>query len=64
MTLICDQFAMLSCLQAVALEKRVYQVLEATPQQGKDFAKAVREVLRRETTWVEWKKGKPLGKTH
>jgi len=54
---------MLSCLQAIALEKRVYQVLEATPQQGKDFAKAVREVLRRETTWVEWKKGKPLGET-
>jgi hypothetical protein len=48
-------------LQAVALEGRVYKLLEATPKDGKEFCKAVREVLRRETSWVEWKKGKNLG---
>jgi hypothetical protein len=48
-------------LQAVALEGRVYKLLEATPKDGKEFAKAVREVLQRETSWVEWKKGKNLG---
>lgn len=50
-------------LQAVALEGRVYKLLEETPHHGREFAKAVREVLRRETTWVEWKKGKNLGES-
>lgn len=39
----------------------MYKLLEATPKDGKEFAKAVREVLRRETSWVDWKKGKNLG---
>lgn len=49
--------------QAVALEGRVYQLLEATPQGGREFAKAVREVLAREMTWVDWKKGRVLGES-
>lgn len=44
-------------MQAVAIEKRVYQLLEATPKDGPAFAAAVRELLQRETSWVEWKKG-------
>jgi hypothetical protein len=39
----------------------VYKLLEATPQGGREFAKAVREVLAREMTWVDWKKGRVLG---
>jgi hypothetical protein len=55
--------AVLCCAdpQAVALEGRVYKLLEDTPNHGRQFANAVKEVLRRETTWVEWKKGKNLG---
>jgi hypothetical protein len=44
----------------VSLEGRVYRLLEATPKDGKEFAAAVREVLRRETSWVEWKKNRNL----
>lgn len=32
-------------------------MLDATPERGKDFSRAVRDVLDRESTWVEWKKG-------
>ena len=39
----------------------MYKLLEETPNHGRAFAQAVKEVLRRETTWVEWKKGKNLG---
>lgn len=48
-------------VQAVSLEGRVYRLLEATPKDGKEFAAAVRQVLRRETSWVEWKKNRNLG---
>lgn len=47
-------------VQAVSLEGRVYRLLEATPKDGKEFAAAVRELLRRETSWVEWKKNRNL----
>jgi hypothetical protein len=32
-------------------------VLDATPARGKDFSRAVRDILEREGSWVEWKKG-------
>jgi len=32
-------------------------VLEASPRNGKEFCRAVREVFERETTWVGWKRG-------
>lgn len=35
----------------------MYSVLDATPARGKDFSRAVRDILERESTWVEWKKG-------
>lgn len=44
-------------MEALALEKEVYKVLELTPRSGKEFCRAIREVLERETTWVSWKKG-------
>lgn len=44
-------------MEALALEKDVYKVLELTPRNGKEFCRAIREVLERETTWVSWKKG-------
>eukprot|EP00878_Enallax_costatus_P014700 GHUV01015376.1.p1 GENE.GHUV01015376.1~~GHUV01015376.1.p1 ORF type:complete len:684 (+),score=141.22 GHUV01015376.1:514-2565(+) len=46
-------------MEAVELEKQVYKVLETTPRSGKEFCRAIKEVLERETTWVAWKKGGP-----
>lgn len=44
-------------MEALALEKEVYKVLELTPRNGKEFCRAVKDVLEREITWVSWKKG-------
>ncbi|KIY92118.1 hypothetical protein MNEG_15845 [Monoraphidium neglectum] len=45
--------------EAQALEGEVYAALEATPENGKAFAAAVRSALQREEGWVQWKRGGP-----
>ena len=43
---------------------QVYAALEATPEEGKRFAAAVRHILAQEDAWAAWKKascpGEPM----
>ena len=35
--------------------KKIYKLLEETPPDGKEFAKSVKHILRREEHWNKWK---------
>jgi THO complex subunit 1 len=40
------------------VKRRVYAMLEATPEKGAEFAAAIRGLMASEEAWIEWKKEK------